>query len=63
MYRASLVSARPIWDLGNPDMERARLHGQGDPEVIEDQPDDSAQGIMVIAPRLELTPHLGELPL
>ena len=41
--------ARLIWDLGNPDYERARLHGGGDPEVIKDQPDGSAQGVMVIA--------------
>ena len=55
--------ARLIWDLGNPDYERARLHGRGDLEIVEDQPDGSAQGVMVIALRLELTPHLGELPL
>ena len=54
---------RRIRDLGNPDCERARLHGQGDPEVVEDQPDGSAQGVMVVALQLELTPHLGELPL
>ena len=53
------MSARAlVQDLGNPDCERARLPGRGDPEVIEDQPDDSAQGIVVIALRLELTPHL-----
>ena len=56
--RASL-----IWDLGNLNCERARLHGRGDPKVIEDQPDGSAQGLVVVALRLELTPHLGELPL
>ena len=54
---------RLIRDLGHPDCERARLHGQGDPNVIEDQPDGNAQGIMVVALRLELTPHLRALPL
>jgi len=52
--------ARPIQDLGNPYYERARLHGRGDPKVIEDQPNSSAQGVVVVALQLELTPHLGE---
>ena len=55
--------ARSIQDLGNPDCERAHLHGRGDPEVVENQPEGSAQGVVVVALRLELTPHLGELPL
>ena len=33
--------ARPIQDLGNSDYERAHLHGRGNPEVIEDQPNGS----------------------
>ena len=41
--------ACPIYNLGNLNYERARLHGWGDPEVIEDQPDGSAQDFMVIA--------------
>ena len=44
--------ARLIQDLGNPDSERARLHGWGDLEVIEDQSNGSAQGIVVVAFRL-----------
>ena len=50
--------ACPIWDLGNSDYERACLHGRGDPEVIENQPDGSVQGVVVVALRLELTSHL-----
>ena len=53
----------PIWDLGNPGYEQAHHHGRGDPVVIEDQPDGSMQGVVVVALPLELTPHLGELPL
>ena len=40
---------RPIRDLGNPNYERAHLHGWGDPEVVEDQPDGSAQGVVVVS--------------
>ena len=40
--------ALSIRDLGNPDYERAHLHSRGDPEVIEDQPNGSMQGVMVV---------------
>ena len=40
---------RPIQDLGNSDYERACLHDRGDLEVIEDQPDGSVQGVVVVA--------------
>ena len=54
---------RPIRDLGNSHYERAHLHGRGNPEVIKDQPDGNVQGVVVVALRLELSPHLRELPL